>query len=248
LWRTGVDEAAPIAASDDDATCAFMDGLWFDRRTVMSGITASLACACAPRGSEGAALTTPVSIAILGDSITSGYGLTPEQALPAALHASLLEIGLPNEVKGLGVDGETTAAALSRVEEVVVTRPDIAVVALGGNDILQGAPPDALERNLDRIVAALQTEGLFVLLAGLRAPPVVAMIAPQWAKAYEAAFAQVAEKRRAAFHPSLLADVAFDPRYNQKDRIHPNAQGVKLIARRLAQRIAQVLAERAATT
>lgn len=210
----------------------------FDRRTVALGL-AALTGACAAEPGR-AAQRTPV-VALLGDSITAGYGLRPSESLPTVLERELVERGAPAKVLNFGVSGDTTGGGLARVERVVSAKPDVAVVALGANDFLQGVPPERVAANLDKIVRRLQDADIDVVLAGLQAPPLIALIAPEWAGGYERAYARVARERGAVFHPSFLGEVALNPNLNQPDRIHPNASGVRVIADGLARTLAQTL-------
>lgn len=204
----------------------------------MISLTALLgACAAEPGKAAG---RTPV-VAMLGDSITAGYGVRPSEALPVALQRALAEQGATAEVVGFGVSGDTTGGGLSRVQQVIAAKPDLAVVALGANDIMQGVPPVRVEANLNRILDQFEAAGVRVVLAGLQAPPLLALIAPEWTGGYEAVFARVARQRNVVFHPSLLGAVALDPNLNQPDRLHPNASGVRRVAADLARTVAGAL-------
>src|SRR5580698_10516357 len=77
-------------------------------------------------------------VTILGDSITAGLGLPAADALPAQLQAALVKLGSPATVRGSGVSGDTTAAGLARADFSVQADTSLCVVALGGNDLLQG--------------------------------------------------------------------------------------------------------------
>lgn len=210
----------------------------FDRRTFALGL-AALTGACAADPGRAAQKTSVV--ALLGDSITAGYGLRPSESLPTVLERALADHGAPAKVLNFGVSGDTTSGGLARVGQVVEAKPDLAVVALGANDLLQGVPPARVQANLDKIVRRLQAADVDVVLAGLQAPPLIALIAPEWAGGYEQAYARVARERGAVFHPSFLGEVALNPDLNQPDRIHPNASGVRIIAESLARTLAQTL-------
>lgn len=209
-----------------------------DRRAFVVSLSAAAgACAAEPGR---AAQPTPV-VALLGDSITAGFGLRPSESLPTVLERTLADAGTPARVLNFGVSGDTTGGGLARVDRVIAAGPDLAVVALGANDLLQGVPPERVQANLDRIVRRLQAADVEVVLAGLQAPPLIALIAPEWAGGYERAYARVARERGTAFHPSLLGPVALDPNLNQPDRIHPNASGVRIIAESLARTLSDTL-------
>jgi acyl-CoA thioesterase-1 len=178
-------------------------------------------------------------VTILGDSITAGLGLPGRDALPNQLHLALERLGVPNIVRGAGVSGETTADGAGRMDFSI--RPDTAVVviALGGNDLLQGFDPKTTRANLDRIITRLKARHMGVVLTGIRAP---LELGRGYARDFDAVFAGLAKAHNIAFYPDLLAGVGRNRALNQADGIHPNANGVAIIAKRLAPVVAKVLA------
>jgi acyl-CoA thioesterase-1 len=204
-----------------------------NRRTVLA---LGLAAAAQPAFAARVKVVT-----VLGDSITAGYGLARAAALPNQLHLAMARLGVPNLVRASGVSGETTAGGLARVDFSVGKDTDVAVVALGGNDLLQGLDVRAIRANLDRIVARLRARRMGVVLAGLTAPP---EIGGGYARDFNAIFPAVARAHGVGFYPDLLAGVARRPALNQRDGIHPNAAGAALIAARLAPVVAKALAAR----
>ena len=97
-------------------------------------------------GGPAHAQSTPVKIAILGDSLAAGYGVKPEQAFPARLEAALKAQGRNVTVLNQGVSGDTTAGGLDRLDWMLADKPDIVLVELGGNDALRGLDPAATEK------------------------------------------------------------------------------------------------------
>lgn len=205
----------------------------FTRRTAVAATAAALLTGRATAAQP----ARPVRVAILGDSITAGYGLPRSKALPAQLERELVRLGRSVQVTAAGVNGDTTAGGLRRVDRVSEAA-DVCVVALGGNDLLLGADPRAVERNLEGIVTRLKARGVTVVLAGVQAPVI---LAGAWGRSFNGAFANVAQRHGVVFVPDMLAGVALNPNLNQSDGIHPNAAGVGVIARRLAPVVAQVL-------
>ncbi|MBI2016358.1 MAG: arylesterase [Candidatus Rokubacteria bacterium] len=175
------------------------------------------------------ALAKPVIVA-LGDSITSGLGVTADEAYPALLEARLRREGYAYRVVNAGVSGDTTAGGLRRVDWILRAEPEIVIVALGANDGLRGQDPKALRENLDLIVIRLRRAGVRVLLAGMRVPP---NYGAAYAREFAAVFPDVARRHGAALMPFLLDGVAADPRLNQSDGLHPTAAGHQAIADRL---------------
>jgi acyl-CoA thioesterase-1 len=181
----------------------------------------------------------PKVVTVLGDSITAGLGLPAAAALPAQLQAALSRAGASVTVRGAGVSGDTTAGGLARVDFSVQPDTEVCVVALGANDLLQGLDPKVTRANLDEIIHRLQTRRIRVVLAGLTAPPAIGR---SYARDFDAVFPATARAHGVLLYPDLLAGVAGDPRLNQRDGLHPNAQGVLVIARRLAPVVAKAVA------
>ena len=204
-----------------------------DRRALLAAAAASL---------PWPAIAAPTrTVTLFGDSITAGYGLAAADALPNQLSLALARIGAPARVRGAGVSGDTTTDALARVDFSVGSETSLCIVALGGNDLLQGVDPNMVKANLTAIVRRLKGRKLRVLIAGMRAP---AAIGAAYARDFDAVFPAVAKAEHAGLYPYLLDGVGGDARLNQPDHIHPNPAGVKIIAQRLAPVVAQALNRR----
>jgi acyl-CoA thioesterase-1 len=200
-------------------------------------LIAALALGAAPAA---AAARAPV-VTVLGDSITAGLGLAAADALPARLQVALGKLGVPAVVRGAGVSGDTTAAGLARVDFSVQADTAVCVVALGGNDLLQGLDPKATRANLMHIVERLKARRIGVVLTGLTAPQAIGR---HYAQDYDAVFPAVAKAERVSFYPDLRAGVAGVPRLTQGDGLHPSAAGVLIIAHGLAPVVAKALKAR----
>ena len=181
-------------------------------------------------------------VTVLGDSITAGFGLAQKDALPAQLQAALARLGVAAVVRGAGISGDTTADGANRMDFSVGPDTAVVVVALGGNDLLQGLDPKATRANLERIVTRLKARHMSVILAGMHAPP---EIGRGYARDYDAVFPAVAKAHGVTLYPDLLAGVGRDPALHQSDAIHPNARGAAIIAARLAPVVKKALAGRA---
>jgi acyl-CoA thioesterase-1 len=180
----------------------------------------------------------PKVVTMLGDSITAGYGLPAAAALPNQLHLALAKLGVANAVRGAGVSGDTLSGGAGRVDFSVRKDTDLAIVALGGNDLLQGQDTTRSKAALDTIVRKLQARGIGVLICGIGAP---SEIGGGYARDFNAIFADVAKARGVRLYPDLIAGVGRNPALKQPDGIHPNAAGVKIVAARLAPVVARAL-------
>jgi len=178
-------------------------------------------------------------IVVLGDSLTAGFGLPPEDAFPARLEAALRSEGQRWQVIDAGVSGDTSAGGLARLDWVLADEPEIIIVELGANDGLRGLPTDQMEANLDAILAKIGEAGAATLLAGMRAP---ANFGPDYAAAFHAVYERLAARHGVAFYPFFLEGVAMEPALNQSDGIHPNAAGVAEIVRRIVPHVVALIA------
>jgi acyl-CoA thioesterase-1 len=177
-----------------------------------------------------AAMANTVIVA-LGDSLTAGYGLPPEDAFPAQLEARLKRQGTDARVVNAGVSGDTSTGGLARLDWALADAPDLVIVELGANDALRGISPALTRANLDAILARLVAQGVKVLLTGMRAPP---NLGRDYGGEFDVIYPELAAKHRVALYPFFLEGVAAEPGLNQHDGIHPNAEGVAIIVERLA--------------
>jgi acyl-CoA thioesterase-1 len=172
---------------------------------------------------------SPKTILVLGDSIAAGYGLEPEQAFPALLQEKISEEGLNWKVVNGGLSGDTTAGGLRRLDWLLKQKVDLLLVELGGNDGLRGITPSETRKNLLGIVekAKVKNPGIRIIIAGMQMPPSMGV---EYTKEYREVFPAVAKEAGAALVPFLLEGVAARANLNQPDRIHPTAEGHKIVA------------------
>jgi acyl-CoA thioesterase I len=183
-----------------------------------------------PAGQQAVPVKSRPRIVALGDSLTAGLGLPPGEAYPALLQQWIDKDGLNYEVVNAGVSGDTSAGGLSRIDWALDGDVRFLIVALGGNDALRALPAEELRQNLSTIIERAQTRHITVVLAGMEAPR-------NFGRDYVVRFHQVypdlAQKYNVAFVPFLLQDVAGIERLNQRDGIHPTAEGAEMVAKNL---------------
>ena len=182
----------------------------------------------------------PVRIVALGDSLTAGFGLKPGEGFPEQLAKLLKARGRNVEIANAGVSGDTTAAGLARLDWAVTEGTDAVIVELGANDALGGRSVVDARRNLDTIIARLKARGFPILLAGMRVPR---NLGNDYANQFDAIFLDLAEKHQILLYPFFLTGVALDPKLNLGDGIHPTAEGVRIIAERIAPRVEELMAQ-----
>lgn len=171
-------------------------------------------------------------ILIFGDSLTAGYRLKANEALPVQLQNKLKAHGLDVEVINGGVSGDTTASGANRIVWTLDKhKPDVVLVALGSNDMLRAIEPDIVRTNLDSILATLQQRQIKTILMEVKVP---VNQDPAYAAKFNAIFPELAQKYNIATYPFFLEAIFGHPDYMLNDGAHPNAKGVDYIASHLA--------------
>jgi acyl-CoA thioesterase-1 len=173
-------------------------------------------------------MSTPVRIACFGDSLTQGYGLDRDEALPAQLERMLGERGVRARCLNHGVSGDTAADGLARIDAVLADRPDAAVVAFGANDCFLAEPVDRVRTTLARIIETFLARSIPVLLAGI-----TARLAPDddYRRAFDPVFASLAHQYGLDLFPDVLAPYFGHSELTLLDGLHPSAPGVTAMAR-----------------
>ncbi len=173
-------------------------------------------------------LEATTQIAVLGDSLTKGHGLSPEDAFPAVLEELLKEKGYDVHVTNAGITGSTTSGGLERLQWVMKNHPKIVVLALGVNDGLRGRPVATIKENLNEMIVYAKEHGAKVVLAGMRLPP---SYGQEYRDEYAALFPALAKEHQITLIPFLLEGVAGIRALNLADGIHPNEEGHKIMAK-----------------
>jgi acyl-CoA thioesterase-1 len=167
------------------------------------------------------------TIVVVGDSLSSGYGIAAEQSWVAMLEDRLQAEGYGYQVVNASIAGDTSAGGLARLPRLLeVHDPKLVVIELGGNDGLRGHPVATLRDNLSKMIELSRASGAGVVLAGIQIPP---NYGPAYTKALAAVYPELAQRFDAALIEFLLADVALNSELMQSDGIHPNAAGQKIV-------------------
>ncbi len=184
-------------------------------------------------------VTAPFTVLCLGDSLTEGYGLAPDQAYPAVLEQRLHAEGHSRvRVINAGISGSTSASAVRRLEWQLRANPDVLILELGANDGLRGVPVDETRKNLAAAIALAQQKGTHVLLAGMQMPP---NYGPDYTREFARVFTELGEEPGVTLIPFFLEGVAGVPRLNLPDGIHPNAEGYRIVVDNLLPQLLPLL-------
>jgi acyl-CoA hydrolase len=191
------------------------------RRLFVSLFIASLLSLGAPGcGSSGSPTApTAVTVAAFGDSITVGVGTSGNNDYVSRL-SSRTGVAIINA----GRSGDTTGEALNRLDSAVLSRnPQIVIVFLGGNDILQNVPVQQRISNITTIVQRLRQTGAAVILVGLGTGLL---------DAFNGALPGIASQTSSTMVPDVLEGI-FGVSSLMADPVHPNNAGHAIIADRI---------------
>jgi acyl-CoA thioesterase I len=181
-------------------------------------------------------------VVFLGDSLTAGLGLAPSESVPALIQTRVDAAGYGFDVVNAGVSGDTSAGGLRRLEWSLDGDVRVLVVELGANDGLRGLATEELERNLVEILAKARARGVSVVLTGMEAPP---NYGPDYTNAFRQVYQRLGRSDGITFIPFFLEGVAGNPGLNQRDGIHPNPEGARVVHEHLWRTLEPVLRARA---
>jgi acyl-CoA thioesterase-1 len=173
-----------------------------------------------------AASPEPV-VMILGDSLSAAPGVPVQSNWAHLLQQRLQEKGYSYKVVNASVSGDTTTAGLARLPTALKThQPQIVIIALGGNDGLQGLPTTEMHKNINRMITLAKSADAKVLLCGVRLPP-------NLGQAYVSKFLEVyhvaAKENNVPVVPYILKNIATHPELMLADGIHPNERGQPIV-------------------
>ncbi|MEQ1322525.1 arylesterase [Acinetobacter soli] len=168
------------------------------------------------------------TILVVGDSLSAGYGINPEQGWVTLLQKRLdQDDPKQHKVINASVSGETTSGALARLPKLLQTyKPQVMIVELGGNDALRGQPPQLIRANLEKLVQQGQAAQAKVVLFGMKIPP---NYGTAYSQAFENNYKVVSQKYKVKLLPFFLEGVAGNKTLMQKDQIHPNAKAQSIL-------------------
>jgi acyl-CoA thioesterase-1 len=165
-----------------------------------------------------------VVVSIIGDSLSAGFGVDKAYAYPNLLQQSFDASKDAVKIINAGVSGNTTAGGLRRLAWIMRGKPDVLLIALGGNDGLRGIDPKSSKANLTAMIdtAREKNPSVKILLAGMKSPP---NMGKTYTSAFEAIYDEIAKEKKVALIPFLLEGVAGHADMNLPDGIHPNPAG-----------------------
>src|SRR5205085_7681542 len=176
------------------------------------------------------AQTRPVKMVVLGDSLSAGLGLSASAAFPQRLQKSLESKGIKVDMINAGVSGDTSSVGRDRLDWSVPEGTEVVILELGANDALRGTDPAVTRAALSDILTRLKARKIAVLLCGMVAPP---NYGSEYAAKFNAIYLELSKSFDVPLYPFFLEGVAADATLNQRDGLHPTADGVDVIVKNI---------------
>lgn len=167
------------------------------------------------------------TIVAFGDSLVEGVGSTKDNDF-----VSILSRRINKEIINSGKSGNTTEDGLSRVHEIMLREPGTVIVLLGGNDYLRKFPDEQTFKNLKSIIFKLQSEGIFVILLGIRG----GLLNDR----FESQFEDLSKEMNVPYVENVLSGLIGNDKY-MSDSIHPNDTGYAIIAGKIYKEVGEYL-------
>lgn len=181
-------------------------------------------------------------VLIVGTSLTAGYGLDdPNDAYPSVMQRTADSSGYRISIQNAGLSGETSAGALRRIDWLLRSPYAVVVIETGANDGLRGLDIDSTRANLRAIVRHVRARlpAARIALIQMEAPPNLGVT---YTRSFHDAFDEVAREENVTLLPFLLNGVAGVGKLNQRDGIHPNPEGARVVAANVWAAVAPLLA------
>ncbi len=182
---------------------------------------------------------SPLSIVILGDSLSAAYGIPEELGWVQKLRERLATHQHDASVINASVSGDTSDGGAARLPDLLQRhQPQLVIIALGGNDGLRGQSIKQLRTNLGAMASAAQDQDAQVIIVGVDLPP---NYGAAYLKRFKNAFVRVAEEHQTLFVPSLVAGLENHLEWLQSDGIHPDTRAQTLLLDNVWPSIAKAL-------
>ena len=169
----------------------------------------------------------PIKIMLYGDSLMVGYGLTQNENLRSILESKTKKNFMDLDFINASVSGNTSKDGLARLQWSLEDNPAVLVLCLGANDMLRGIDPKITKKNLNEIIIQAKKKNIIIILSGMLAPD---SIGQNYKQQFDDIYPKLAKEHQLIFMPFFLQDVALQEEYLMNDYMHPNHEGIKIIA------------------
>lgn len=186
----------------------------------------------------------PLRLVVLGDSIAYGQGANrADDTVARRLAAALTTDGHPITAHVHAVPGARSAGLAAQVTRALATRPALALIIIGANDLTAFVPPEQAAADLGAAVRSLRGAGAQVVVAPAPDLSAVPWVPTQLRRLVQVGSAALrgAQTRAALAAGARVADVegataeafAGNPHLFSADRFHPSSAGYAVITEAL---------------
>lgn len=197
--------------------------------------TIGLCCfitACSVKHSKNIPLEPTQKIMAFGDSLTYGYGGNNTN------YPQVLSDLIKYPVLNYGVNGDTTAGGLNRLEEAIdKENPSLVILSLGGNDMLRSIPEDTIVKNLHSMIDILKAKNIKVILLAEPQPTIMHLFLGESLTLHDAAFYQQIAKEKDVTIINNVYSSLLSSKENKSDLVHLNEKGYIKVAQMLAKEL-----------
>lgn len=179
---------------------------------------------------------TGKTILILGDSLSSPYGIGPKDSWVALLQQRLNKENYNYRVVNSSIPGDTTVGALKRLpRELKDYKPTLTIIEYGANDAIQGFPIATIRQNLLELIRLAKKANSKVLLLGMRNSSL------KYAYEFQMIYPGLAKQEHVNIVPVFLKGVGDNPKLMQKDKLHPVKEAEPILLKNVWPEIKKIL-------
>jgi len=162
-------------------------------------------------------------ILALGDSLTAGYGLAPQDSFASRLEQALRQEDREVRVVNGGVSGDTAQDGLRRLKNLLRHEPDLVIVQFGANDMYMGLSAEEVRAGMEKIIDLCRERKALVLLAGIIS---LQTADDDYNQKFHRVFEEVAGNKDVPLLKDFMPGIPGNPEFTLADGIHPNEAGV----------------------
>ena len=186
--------------------------------TIMSAAVMITSCSREPSKEY---LPADSIVVALGDSLTYGYGATPQTSYPAILGELT-----GWQVINAGVNGNISADVLARSAAVIAQNPDLVLLGVGGNDVLRRTESMTTKANISATIKTIKAANIPVVLI---ADPHFSSSALFGKASDNPIYKEIAASEEIPLYSKGWSQVLSDDSL-KSDQIHANAAGYRHFA------------------
>ena len=176
------------------------------------------------------------TLLVLGDSISAGYGINPENGWVNLLRADLEP---QHQVVNASISGDTTGNGLARLPKLLKEfKPDYVLLELGGNDGLRGHPLSKVKSNLQTMIDLIREQNAQPILFAMRLPP---NYGKRYTDSFTQLFIKLAQQEDIPLLPIPFEELVSMEGMIQRDGIHPTEPAQPIIKQAVLTELVKIL-------